>query len=123
MTITEAITQADAKHRNSIPEDTKVLWLSELDGRVYNDLISTHEGGEAVKQPEYTANTVRETELLIVHPYDKVYPLWIEAQTYFALGETERYLNTYSLFNAAYMEFARWYHRTHKPHGRKLKIF
>lgn len=123
MTISEAIVGVDSRKRNVIAEEVKIGWLSELDGRVYNDLIATHQGGESIAPPEYTENTVRETVLLIPHPYDKIYVLWLEAQIDFAGGDTARYLNSYAMFNSVYTDFSRWYHRNHMPKGTKLKLF
>ncbi|MBR2987139.1 MAG: hypothetical protein IKC63_03885 [Clostridia bacterium] len=123
MTIAEAITGIDQRKRNGIPEDVKIKWLSELDGRVYNELILTHDGGDSIPLPRYDENTIRTTTLLIPSPYERIYLLWLEALIDYTSGEMNRYANAYAMFNNTYAEYARLYHRTHKPKGEKLKFF
>lgn len=123
MTITEAISKTDAKKRNVISEDEKVEWLSELDSRVFVELYETHENAPITEIPKYDSTTERERDLIIPHPYEALYPLWLEAKIDYAVGDTARYLNSYAMFNSLYTEFARWYHRKNKPKGVKLKFF
>lgn len=115
MTIAEALSGIDTRKRNTVPEEIKIEWLSELDGRVYNDIITTHEGGNVTELPKYDTNTLKTENLLIPAPYERVYLLWLEAQIDYANGEINRYANSYSMFNSMYMEFAKYYHRTHMP--------
>lgn len=121
MRLGEAITGIDSRKRNTVSEEEKIAWLSELDGRIFFTILSNHEGCPE-KMPVYTGETSRETELLIPAPYDRVYLLWLEAQIDFTNGESTRYENSYTMFNVAFQEFARFYHRTHMPKGKKLKI-
>lgn len=115
MTIAEALSGIDARKRNGITEEIKIEWLSELDGRVYNSIISTHEGGNIKECPHYDTNTLRTTELLISAPYERLYLLWLEAQIDYTSGEINRYSNSFTMFNALFEEYAKNYNRTHMP--------
>jgi hypothetical protein len=123
MTIIEMITDVDALKPNGYEQPYKVQWLSQLDLRVKQDIIDTHEGGEDVPFSGYTDDTPIDTELLIPHPYNDVYRYWLEAQIDYANGEYTKYNNSMSMFNTAYSAFERYYNRTHMPKGNKLKFF
>lgn len=121
MTIAEALSGIDARKRNVVPEPIKIEWLSELDGRVYTDIISTHEGGEITELPKYDVNTLKTQKLLIPAPYERVYLLWLEAQIDYQSGEINRYANAFSMFNSLFVEFTKYYHRTHMPKSADAK--
>ena len=123
MTIIEMITDVDALKPNSYEQAYKVQWLSQLDSRVKQDIIDTHEGGEGVVFSGYNDDTPIDTELLIPHPYDDVYRFWLEAQIDYANGEYTKYNNSMAMFNTAYSAFERYYNRMHMPKGSKLKFF
>ena len=123
MTIIEMITDVDALKPNGYEQPYKVQWLSQLDMRVKQDIIDTHEGGDGVSFSGYTDDTPIDTELLIPHPYDEVYRYWLEAQIDYANGEYAKYNNSMSMFNTAYSAYERYYNRTHMPKGNNLKFF
>lgn len=115
MTIAEALSGIDNLKRNGVPEEVKISWLSELDGRVYNSIISTHEGNTIAECPHYDENTIRTTELIIPAPYERIYLLYLESQIDYTSGEVNRYANAYAMFNSLLSEFAREYNKTHMP--------
>ena len=123
MTIIEQITDVDALKPNGYEQAYKVQWLSQLDLRVKQEIIDTHEGGEDVSFSGYNDDTPIDTELLIPHPYDEVYRFWLEAQIDYANGEYPKYNNSMAMFNTAYSAYERYYNRTHMPKGNKLKFF
>ena len=123
MTIIEAIHQIDAIKPNSYSQSDKIRWLSRLDGKVKNEIINTHEGVNGETFTEYNEQTRTSTELLIPHPYDEVYVLWLEAQMDYANGEYTKYNNSITMFNEAYEQFERFYNRTHVPNGTHFKFF
>lgn len=43
MTIQDALTMADTMRPNRIDDEQKIMWLSQLDGIIWNDLVVTHE--------------------------------------------------------------------------------
>ena len=123
MTIIEMITDVDALKPNGYEQPYKVQWLSQLDSRVKQDIIDTHEGGEDVSFSGYNDDTPIDTKLLIPPPYDDVYRFWLEAQIDYANGEYTKYNNSMAMFNTAYSAYERYYNRTHMPKGNKLKFF
>ncbi len=112
MKIAEAIASLDELKPNAFPERIKLRWLSELDIRLYESVMKHYEDC-----PEefagYGEETDRETELLAPAPYDRMYLFWLEAQVDYWLGETARYNNAISTFEAEYASFAAAYHRKH----------
>ena len=123
MTIIEAINYIDVLKPNTYSQTEKVRWLSRLDGRVKKEIIDTHEGGEDVVFSEYTDETPLDTVLLIPHPYDEIYALWLEAQFDYANAEYARYNNSISMFNTSYAAFENYYNRNHMPKGQCFKFF
>ena len=123
MTIIEATNYIDTIKPNNYSQNDKVLWLSRLDGRIKTEIIDTHESSSEVPFAGYDENTPIDTELLVPHPYDELYPMWLEAQIDYANSEYKRYNNSMPMFNTAYSAFERFYNRTHMPKGNELKFF
>ena len=112
MTINEAIAAVDGLRNNQIPEDVKRAMLSELDGRIYREVIAP----ESVDFTGYTTETNGETALLVPYPYDGLYVNYLEMEISRINGEMPRYNNAAIVFNEKYAAFKRWYNRTHtKP--------
>lgn len=122
MTIIEVITDVDALHPNGYDQPNKIAWLSSLDGRIKDEIIDTHEGGDGVPFNGYNAKDIN-TELIVPRPYDEVYRYWLEAQMDYANGEYTKYNNSMAMFNNAYTAFERHYHKTHMPKGKSIKFF
>ena len=93
MTIIEAINRIDALKPNTYPQPTKVYWLSNLDGIVFNKIIKTHEGAEGKDFKGYSDDIPMDTELIVSAPYDDIYLKWLEAQIDYANGEYDKYNN------------------------------
>ena len=123
MTIQEALTRVDALKPNSYPQDTKVGWLSRIDGIIKQEIIDTHEGGEDIAFDGYDHDTNLSTKLIVSSPHDELYIKWLEAQIDYANGEIGKYNNGMAMFNAAYSDYFRHYNRLHMPKGTKLKYF
>ena len=123
MTIIELITDVDEMKPNGYEQIYKIQWLSQLDGRIKDEIIDTHEGGEGVSFSGYDASTPLATELLVTQPYDDVYRYWLEAQIDYANGEYTKYNNSMSMFNEAYSAYSRYYNKTHMPKGKSIKFF
>ncbi len=123
MTISEALTRANAVKPNTYSDVDKIRWLSTLDGFIKEHIIDTHEGGEGVVFNGYDENTDLATELLVPAPHDHIYVHWLEAQIDYANDEYDRYENTMGMYNTAYDNFKNYYNRTHMPKGKKFKYF
>lgn len=114
MTLQEAIAACDRMKPNACPETDKRRWLSELDGRIYTELLAVHE--EAPEEfSGYDDTTPGTTALLVPDRYADVYLKYLSAQIDFENEEFIRYNNSAALYNAAYRAYADEYHRTHRP--------
>ena len=121
MKLMEAINLADSLIPNGFSVGDKIRWLSELDGKIKREIIERHEGHELIPFSGYDTETDPDTELLAEHPYDGIYIKFIDMEINRYNGETARYNNAASVFEAAYRDYAAWVNRTKKPiyHGRK----
>lgn len=112
MTINEAIAAVDGLRNNQIPEGVKRAMLSELDGRIYREVIAPN----SIDFTGYNAETEGETELLVPYPYDGLYVNYLEMEIARINAEMPRYNNAAIVFNEKYAAYKRWYNRTHtKP--------
>lgn len=123
MTIIEAINRVDILKPNSYSQNEKIWWLSCLDGMIYEEIISTHEGGENIDFSGYNDKTLLGTQLLVPAPYDEIYIRYLEMQINYANGEFGKYNNSVFMYEAAYESFKRYYNRTHMPKSAKFKSF
>lgn len=115
MTILEAINKVDNTKPNSYTQPEKVNWLSTLDGIIKNEIIDTHEGGEAIAFNGYDSDTDLGTVLLVPAPYDDIYIRWLESRIDYANGEYGKYNNSASAYNTAFKAYSRYYNRVNMP--------
>lgn len=115
MTISEAIRRTDELNPNQYDFNIKVGWLSRLDGMIYNEVISTHEGNTRESFTGYRESDT-DTELLVCFPYaGDIYNFYMQAMIAKENGETARYNDNIVMYNNAYQAYADYYNRTHKP--------
>lgn len=117
MTIEECITLVDEMQPNLIDRARKIEWLSRVDSRIFEELMCKHQGGANIPQQftGYTQETDPDTELFAKYPYDEMYRFYLEMQIDYANQEYDKYNNNAQLFNELWGEYARKYHRDHKP--------
>jgi len=115
MTIAQAISRVDRLKYNAYSLEEKRSWLGALEWLLKRNILDTHEGG--LSFCPIGPDTPADTRLLAPEPFDELYPKWLEAQIDLYNGETERYNASILLFNAAYLAFESWYHRTYPPRG------
>lgn len=113
MTIIEAISRVDNLKPNIYDQETKIRWLSQLDGQIQQVLFRYDNGSSGFAG--YDPDTPLQTQLLLSHPYDSLYQRWLEAQIDLANGEIERYNISITLYNNDYDRFVRDYGRSHMP--------
>ena len=123
MTLIEAINRIDTLKPNTYTPETKVYWLSKLDGIIFNKIIKTHEGAETDEFKGYLDETPMDTKLIVPAPYDDIYIKWLESQIDYANGEYDKFNNSIVAYNDAYAEFERHYNRTHMPIAKGFKYF
>ena len=122
MTLREVIEFVDDVKPNSFSAKQKVKWLEQLDGHIAaEDLVMNPAELDGLRYSEDELDT----ELLVKHPYDDIYALWLEAQIDYANGEYEKYQNSMALYNEHYGAFACWFADHFEgppprpPHGRR----
>lgn len=116
MTVNELLAMVDRLHPNQFSTEDKLRWLNEVEQTIYREIVCTHEyDGELPEMPDYTEAS--DDELLAVAPYDRLYPLWMDAKIAYYNRESLKYQDAYTAFNAAYVLYANWYNRTHMPCG------
>ena len=118
MTTAKAISAFDALRHNDIPDSTKRRWITELDKRVFSELIKDFAPPEKRMYAEYSDGA----ELLAPEGYCDIYVLYLVMKYDELNGETARFNNSASLFNKAWYEMANFVSRTSlKPDSAKIK--
>ena len=116
MTIKECIDIVDNLKPNQYSIEDKVGWLAYLDHSIIEEVLFTHEGYDG-RYDDFTGYSAdRLTEGLVVpSPYDRLYPAYLKMKIDEENGETARYNNSATLFNAYLMEYKKWYNKRHMP--------
>ncbi len=114
ITIGEVIANIRSIKPSEYEDATLVRWLSDLDGQIYNDVISWHEGADSVAHGPYTADLM-DTILLVPSPYTDIYMQYLKAQIDSENAEVTRYNNDMLMFNMTLRAFSAHYNRTHMP--------
>lgn len=110
MTASEIIERTNRLFPDTQQFPVKLQRLKELDGRIYQEFLSAFTEGEKNKpETEYSQGTV----LLLPDEYSEVYMRYLCLQQDIENGDTARYINSASLFNAAYLSFMSSYTRKH----------
>ena len=122
MTIREAIDRVDGVKPNAFTKFEKINWLSELDGKIFEEIMRTHEDSPT-SFFGYTEDTDGLTELLAPAPYDDLYLAWLEAMMDLKNREIVSYNNQMTVFNAKFADFANHWNRTHMPKSERLCFF
>ena len=121
MTIAELIAVVDEIRPNQISKQTKTLWISEIEHRVFDEVVC-----RAIdfcpefqfKVYDYDGND--EHELMVPDVYGDLYRAYLYSKIDLTLGEIDRYNNDAALFQAAWADYATWYRRTHMPKERRF---
>lgn len=122
MTINEYINSLPFDKYGDVDVPQAILFACELDGKIFREIIETHEGAEVTELPFYDELTDRNTVLLVPEPWSGIYKLYAQARISLLLDEGSRYNTEISVFRDAYKDFARHYNRTHMPIQRKVKF-
>ena len=121
MTLHQALVRLDELSHNTYSAAQKTAWLSQLDGRVSEKILATHEG-QLQSFSGYDEKTAPDTVLLVPGPFDEIYIHYLQMQLSYHNGELDRYNNASALFQAAWDGFARHYNRTHLPRTQGWKF-
>lgn len=114
MTILEAITKIQNLKPSTFDDSVLIGWLSQIDGSIYLESVLHHHGGEGITWEPYTEADVNKT-LIVPEPYSELYIRYLTAQIDLHNAEFGRYNNSLVAFQAAYMDYLRWYNRENLP--------
>ena len=116
MTAAQAIEKLDRIRPNKYTAEEKLAWLNALDGRLYNEVILTHEGEHSPFSP-YTIDDLTAT-LLAEPPYDEdIYTNYLQAQVALCNGEGTKYNQSIALYNSACLGWMQYRNRISTPLG------
>lgn len=115
MTIQEALSLTDELKANMMVSSTKIRYLSELEGKIWHEILTKHKDNPAEECPAYDETTDQTTEMLVPAPYDMVYVYWLFCQIDMMNQEMDKYNNDRALFENAWREFGDYWTREHMP--------
>lgn len=117
MTILQAIRAADAVAHNDIEEQTKVLWLSWLEGQLVAEVLNCHEGTECSFEGFDEQTDPEQTELLAKPPYDEFYVDYLVMRIYYLIQDIERYNNAALVYAESLRRWKNEINRRYPPKG------
>ena len=109
-TIKQIINRVDAVKPNAFDLETKMAWLTELDGKIAADLFLMNIAD--IRQLECRN---AEHEALVGYPHEDIYDHYLAAKIDMANGEYDKYQNSMAMYNASYSNFACWFLNTYDP--------
>lgn len=92
---------------NVYDDDTTYAWLNTVDGIIAREVM-----GEDKESYDISVNP-EDIVLLVPHPYDDIYSLYVSAMIDFHNREYEEYNNTVLLFKERLEQYKAWYIRNH----------
>lgn len=127
MQIDEIIAQVDSLEPNQYEHVTKVSWLSQLDGKIFSEVILTHDcvperlAARTLLDPDsgapvYPPYESGSQELIAGAPYGQdMYCYYLGAMIALNNREIAKYSQQMLMFNNAYQEYVNWYNRSRRP--------
>lgn len=113
MTIQEVIERVDELEPNQYSASMKRAWLSDLDGKIWNDVIITHEEPPRDSFTPYEDDT---DELIVSFPYaSDLYCWFLQARIAAENAEAAKYMQMSAMYNDALQNWTDYYNRTHRP--------
>lgn len=112
-TFKEIIERVDENKPNAFSTQTKMTWLSQLEGKIAADVLLMNI--VEIRQLEGKYPEVLDTQPLVTYPHEDIYDLWLTAQIDYGNGEYEKYANSMAMFNEAYDNFACWFLTVYDP--------
>ena len=107
MTVRQAIAQANTLRPNTLSDEIKSEWLNRVDGEMAQMMGKTPPQN---KWPE-------DAPLLMPHPHDELYVLYLCARIDYYNQETTEYQNDMESYNQAVANARAWWRRENKPQG------
>ena len=101
MKVERLIATLDAIKANDQNDDTKLVWLNEVEGRVACEI-------QKKKAGEFTPLVSGNDDLTVTEPYSRIYVLYLVAMIAFAEGNYDLYNKTMYEYESAFSEYARY---------------
>ncbi len=115
-TVNIAIQRAMNLQPDHIDDAVKCRWISELDGKIMRETMHKNDF------INYSFPEDADKELVVKHPYDNIYELYLIAMSNFFSGEIGSYSASAIMFEAAYSEFRKNYLRNNMPPEKRIKL-
>ena len=115
MNLQKALDLTDEMRPNMMERNTKILFLTEIEQLIYEEILMKHEHEEEIEKPEYDSDTDPGTELLVPDPYSMVYVYWLMSKIDMQNLEFDKYNNDRALFENQYDTFSDYWTREHMP--------
>jgi len=133
MTLAELIAYVDQIRPNAFDKEMETGWVSEIERKVYEQVINKAAPTDAETWEEYIApsdafhgpyNYEEDAErtLLVEDAHKAVYVTYLLAQMDYANMELERYNADAAMHQAAWDEYASEYRRNHMPRAHELTV-
>jgi len=124
MNIQEALDMTDRMKPNMMLRDMKIRYLQELDQKIYEEILLTHEHTAAEEVlPVYDDDSDPGTELLAPDKYAMVYAYWLMSKVDLQNLEMDKFNNDRALYEHAYNELFDWWNRTKMPVSRNRQLW
>ena len=101
MKVERIIATLDAIKENKLTDETKLVWINEVEGRVECEIRKK-------KATEYRNIVGRNDELSVPEPYSRIYILYLAAMIAFTRGEYDLYGRTLIEYETAFSEYAKY---------------
>lgn len=111
MTPNQVIEYVDEILPNVYSEEKKYEWMKWVDGRVATEVLQ-------VEAPDYDLPDFADSDLLVEHPYDEIYHLYVMAMIHFYNREYDDYNNVVLAFREKFDAYKEWHIRTHGSGGK-----
>lgn len=116
MTLQEVLSTTDELKANMMSTATKIRFISEIEGRVHQEILMKHQHTEEEETlPVYDDNTDLSTTMLVPAPYDMLYVYWLMSKIDMLNQETDKEYNNSVRFDKAWNEFSDYWTREHMP--------
>lgn len=116
MTIEECVTRVNVVKPNDFPEDAKVMWVGQLEGRIASEIFLM--APAELRRFHYTAmEEDGSKELLVDPPYDDIYIAYLTAKVDSKNGEYNKLSTAAQAFNRIWDEFSAYIANMYDPAG------
>lgn len=114
-TMNEVIAKVDRLKPNAYGDEDKYDWISRLEGMISIQVMDTD-------APEYSLPDDADMPLLVSHPFDDIYELYVSSMIDYHNREYNNYNNTALMFQERFDQFKDWYLRKN-PHGKARNFY